>query len=72
MITVEETKAQKYAETGDIDLAILAYRRIQPATAGILNTIGRLCADRKGDYEYALQCHKQALKMQEKVIYSFE
>lgn len=51
-----------------MDLAIVTYRRIQPMTARILNIIGQLCADRKGDYEFALQCFKQALKMQEKVI----
>jgi hypothetical protein len=32
--------------------------------------MGQLCADKKGDYDYALQCFKQALKMQEKVIYT--
>ncbi len=51
-------------------MALVAYRHIQPVTARILNIMGQLCADRKGDYDYALQCHKQALKMQEKVIYS--
>lgn len=49
-------------------MAIVTYRRIEPTTPRILNTIGQLCADRKGDYEYALQCFKQALKMQEKVL----
>ncbi|CAF4422892.1 unnamed protein product, partial [Rotaria magnacalcarata] len=44
------------------------YRRIQPTTARILNAIGLLCADKKGDYNYALQCHQQALKLQEEVI----
>ena len=64
----DEIKAKKYAQKGEVDLAILTYRRIQPTTPRILNSIGHLCADRKGDYEYALQCFKQALKMQEKVI----
>jgi hypothetical protein len=68
VITAEETKAQKYAAQGDIDLALLAYRRIQPTTPRVLNAMGQLCADRKGDYDYALQCHEQALKMQEEVI----
>ncbi len=69
MWTPQETKARKYAEKGDIDLALVEYRRIQPPTSRILVAMGRLCADRKGDYDFALQCFKQALKMQEKVIY---
>ena len=68
MINPDEIKAKKYAEKGDVDLAIVTYRRIQPMTARILNIIGKLCSDRKGDYEFALQCFKQALKMQEKVM----
>ncbi len=69
VLTVEEMKAKKYAEKGDVDLALVTYRHIKPVTARILNAMGQLCADRKGDHEYALQCFKQALKMQEKVIY---
>ncbi|CAF3308764.1 unnamed protein product [Rotaria socialis] len=64
-ISADEMKAQKYVEQGDIDLALINYRRIQPTTARILNAIGLLCADKKGDYNYALQCHQQALKLQE-------
>jgi hypothetical protein len=29
--------------------------------------MGQLSADRKGDYDYALECHSQALKIQEQV-----
>jgi hypothetical protein len=61
-------KAQKYVDREEIDLALIVYRRIQPVTARVLNAMGQLCADRKGDYDYALQCHKQALKIQEEVI----
>ncbi|CAF0911025.1 unnamed protein product [Rotaria sp. Silwood1] len=64
-MTAEEIKAQKYAEQGDIDMALITYQRIQPATVRVLNAMGQLSANRKGDYEYALQCHQQALKLQE-------
>ena len=67
-ITAEEAKAQTYVEKGDIDLALIVYQRIQPTTARILNAMGRLCTERKGDYDYALKCHKQALKLQRAVI----
>ncbi len=60
-------KAHRYAEKGEIERAIAAYQRIQPVTARILNAIGQLSAEKKGDYDYAIQCHTQALKMQEEV-----
>ena len=55
-------------QKGEIDLALVAYQRIKPPTARVLNAMGQLCAEKKGDYDYALQCHTQALKMQEEVI----
>ncbi|CAF2382775.1 unnamed protein product [Rotaria sp. Silwood2] len=64
-LTAEEIKAQKCAEKGEVDRALAIYHRIQPVTARVLNTIGQLCADKKEDYNYALQCHTKALKMQE-------
>lgn len=36
-------------------------------TARVLNAIGRLCAEKKEEYNYALECHIKALKMQEEV-----
>jgi hypothetical protein len=68
IITPEEAKARKHVQKGEIDLAIVTYQRIKPPTARVLNAMGQLCAERKGDYDYALQCHKQALEIQEKVI----
>ena len=66
-ISAEERQAEKHLEDGNVDLALIAYHRLQPVTARILNAIGRLCAEKKGDYNYALQCHSRALKMQEEV-----
>ncbi|CAF3838221.1 unnamed protein product [Rotaria sordida] len=64
-LTAEEIKAQKCVEKGEIDRALFIYQRIRPVTARVLNAMGQLCADKKEDYTYALQCHKKALKMQE-------
>ncbi|CAF1612815.1 unnamed protein product [Rotaria magnacalcarata] len=64
-LTLEEIKAQKCIEKGEIDRALAIYQRIQPVTPRILNAIGQICADRKEDYKHALQCHIKALKMQE-------
>jgi Tfp pilus assembly protein PilF len=67
-ITAKETKAQQYVQQGDVDLALLTYQHIQPMTARILNKMGELCTVKKGDYDYALQCHQQALNMQTEVL----
>ncbi|CAF4541955.1 unnamed protein product [Rotaria sp. Silwood1] len=66
-LTAEEIKAQKCVEKGDIDRALAIYQRIRPVTARVLNAMGQLCAEKKEDYNYALQCHTKALKMQEEV-----
>ncbi|CAF2520941.1 unnamed protein product [Rotaria sp. Silwood2] len=60
-----ELEAQKHLEQGQIDLALAAYRRIYPVSAKILNIIGRLCAEKKKDYDCALEYHTQALRIQE-------
>ena len=67
MISAEESQAEKHIEEGNVDLALIAYHRLQPITPRILNAIGRLSAEKKGDFDYALQCHSRALKMQEEV-----
>lgn len=67
VVDTEVEKAEKYAEEGNTDLALITYQRIHPVTSRILNIMGQLCANRKGDYDYALQCHQQALKLQEVV-----
>ncbi|CAF0972875.1 unnamed protein product [Rotaria sordida] len=61
----DELEAQKHLERGEIDLVLVAYRRIHPVSARILNIMGRLSAEKKKDYDYALECHTQALKIQE-------
>lgn len=67
VVFVNENDAKKYIDQDEIDLALLVYQRIQPVTPKILNLIGQLVADKKGDYEYAFQCFSRALKMQEEV-----
>ncbi|CAF0765821.1 unnamed protein product [Rotaria sordida] len=64
-ISDDELQAENYVKNGEIDLAIAAYRRICPTSASILIHIGDLYADKKGDYDNALHCYTQALKMQE-------
>lgn len=60
-------EAQKHLERDEIDLAIAAYRRSHPVSARILKIIGKLYVDKKGDYADALECHAEALTIQEQV-----
>ncbi|CAF0983561.1 unnamed protein product [Rotaria sordida] len=64
-ISEDELEAKKYLKRGDIDQAIVAYRRIRPMSVRILKLIGQLSADEKRDYDIAVECYRQALKMQE-------
>jgi hypothetical protein len=66
-VSGNEIKAQNHLARGEIDLALAAYRRIQPVSPRILNVIGQIYTEKKDDNEQALKCHMQALKMQEKV-----
>ena len=43
------------------------YQRIEPTNPRILNTIGQLFGERKGDFNNAVQYHTRALKLQEEV-----
>ncbi|CAF0930238.1 unnamed protein product [Adineta steineri] len=64
-ISEEELQAKAYLERGDIDRAIMAYRRIRPVTVRILKIIGQLSAEEKHDYDTAIECYELALKMQD-------
>jgi tetratricopeptide (TPR) repeat protein len=60
-------QAQEHLARSEVDLALAAYRRIQPVSPRILNLIGQIYTEQQNDNEHALECHMQALKMQEKV-----
>jgi hypothetical protein len=62
-------QANKYLEEGNIDQAIMAYRKIRPMTVRILKIIGKLSVDKKQDYHTGIECYRQAFQMQQKVIF---
>ncbi|CAF3517031.1 unnamed protein product [Rotaria socialis] len=64
-ISEHEVEARKCLKHGDVDGAIRAYRRIRPMSIRILKLMGRLFADEKHEYENALECYEQALRLQE-------
>ncbi len=57
---------------GDIDQVLTLYQRLKTQSPRILNTIGQLYADRKGDYNSAAKYYKKAMKIQEEVYRSNE
>jgi len=61
-----EVQAQGLIQRGEIDKAITIYQRLE-SNPRILNTIGMLYAEKKGDYDTAINYYKRALKIQEKV-----
>jgi tetratricopeptide (TPR) repeat protein len=63
----EEIQAQRLVQRGKVDQALALYQRLETHSPRVLNTIGQLYADKKGDYDSAVRYHKQALKIQEKV-----
>jgi tetratricopeptide (TPR) repeat protein len=62
----EEVQAQRLIQRGEIDKAITIYQRLE-TDPRILNIIGLLYAEKKGDYDTAINYYKRALKIQEKV-----
>ncbi len=62
----EEVQAQRLIQRGEIDKAITIYERLE-TDPRILNIIGLLYAEKKGDYDTAINYYKRALKLQEKV-----
>jgi len=63
----DEIKAQDLIKCGEIDEAIAIYQSIEPASARILNIIGVLYSEKKGDYNSAINYYERALKIQEEV-----
>ena len=66
-ISQDEIQAQEYLACGEFDLALAAYRRIQPVSPRILNLMGEIYIENLNNIDSALVCHIQALKMQGEV-----
>jgi tetratricopeptide (TPR) repeat protein len=62
-----EIQAQDLVKRGQIDEAITIYQRLKPDSARVLNTIGMLYSEQKGDYDSAINYYEQALQIQEEV-----
>lgn len=65
--TEYNTEAEELVKAGRIDSAIGVYRRAHPTSAAILRRLGQLYAEKKGDYDNALNCYTEVLKLQEQV-----
>jgi tetratricopeptide (TPR) repeat protein len=62
-----EIKAQDLVNRGEIDEAITIYQSMEPVSAHVLNIIGVLYAEQKGDYNSAINYYERALQIQEEV-----
>lgn len=62
-----ELQAEALVERDEIDQAIVIYREIVPESARIFRILGRLYAQKKGDYVLAISCYERALQLQDEV-----
>jgi tetratricopeptide (TPR) repeat protein len=67
ILSKEEKQAQKLVQHGKVDQALGLYQRVRNHSPHLLNTMGHLYGNRKGDYNSAVKYYKQAMKIQEKV-----
>ena len=63
----DDLRAQELIERGEIDQALEIYNQARPRSARIFNTIALIYAERKGDYEQAIEFYKRAMTLQEEV-----
>jgi tetratricopeptide (TPR) repeat protein len=63
----DEIQAEDLVKCGKIDKAIVIYQQLKPDSARVFNIIGRLYAEKKGDFDHAISYHRKALQIQEAV-----
>jgi tetratricopeptide (TPR) repeat protein len=68
VLSNEEIHAQRLIQYGTVDQVLTFYKNLKTRSTRILNTMGQLYADKKGDYKSAIKHYRQALKIQEKVL----
>jgi tetratricopeptide (TPR) repeat protein len=61
-----EMLARDLVKRGEIDQAIEIYQRLEP-NPRILSAIGSVYAEKKNDYDSAINYYKEALKLQDEV-----
>lgn len=63
----DEMKAREHLERGKIDEAIALFRKVRPMTVEVLRILGQLLLEEKKDYENAIDCYRQILKIEKEV-----
>jgi cobalamin biosynthesis Co2+ chelatase CbiK len=63
----EDVQVQNLLEGCDFEEVINIYQRLKPDFGRILNAIGVLYVEKRGDYHTAINYHNMALQIQEKV-----
>lgn len=67
MTPEDEVKLEELVENGEVDQALEMYQRFTLIPARLLNKVGVLQVEKKGDYESAIKCFKKALRIQDSV-----
>jgi tetratricopeptide (TPR) repeat protein len=67
LISDEDIQAQDLLKRGKIHQALAIYQQLEPDSPRILNSIGELYAEKKGEYDLAINYHEQALQLQGKL-----
>ena len=63
----DQTQLNEYLKRNEIEQALTFYQHMKPRTVQLLNTIGQIYAEKKGDYDSAINYYKEAIRMQEAV-----
>jgi tetratricopeptide (TPR) repeat protein len=62
-----ETIVREFLKCNEIDLALAYYQDMKPRTVQVLQAIAYYYAEKKDDYESAINYYKEAIELQEKV-----
>ena len=57
----------EYVKRNEIAQTLISYQHMKPRTVQVLNTIGQIYAEKKGDYDSAINYYKEAIRIQEEV-----
>ena len=67
MTADDEVKLEELIENSEVNQALEMYQRFTLIPARLLNKVGVLLVEKKGDYESAIKCFKKALRIQDSV-----
>lgn len=64
---LDQTIVEDFLKRDEIDQALVYYQSIKPRTVQIIQAMAELYAEKKHDYDSAINYYKEAIEMQEQV-----